>query len=179
MSDFSFVTDFATLAKEPTSFYVLQFGGTLVVFTLAVLVLRQLVWPKILGALDEREAKILGEINAAEEARKRADEALKEYESSLAEARAEANALIEKTKADQSRLAAELSAKAEAQAQDLMTEARRNIEAMKKAAVAELYQEAARAATQMAEKILEREVSPQDQQRLVDDAVSTFSGSGA
>ncbi|GAB4521356.1 MAG: F0F1 ATP synthase subunit B [Phycisphaerales bacterium] len=166
-------------ASEPTSFYVIQFITALIAFSLAVAVLGKVAWPKILGALDEREQKILGEINAAEEARERANAALKEYETSLAEARAEANAMIEKTKADQSRLAAELSAKAEAQAQEHMAEARRNIEAMKKAAVAEVYQEAAKAAAMMASKILEREVNADDQKRLVDDAVSTFSGSGA
>lgn len=137
------------------------------------------VWPSIIKALDEREAKILGEINAAEEARERANSALKEYEASLADARAEANAMIEQTKAEQSRLGADLRNQAEAQASELMTEARRNIKAMKEAAVAEVYHEAAKAATQMASKILERELNATDQQRLVDEAVNTFSGSGA
>jgi F-type H+-transporting ATPase subunit b len=166
-------------AESPTAFYWLQLVLAIAVFVASIFILGKFAWPKILGALDEREQKILGEINAAEEARERADKALKEYESSLAEARAEANKMIEQTKADQSRLAAELRNQAEQQAAELMTEARRNIKAMKEAAVAEVYHEAAKAATQMAEKILERELNATDQQRLVDDAVSTFSGSGA
>ena len=168
------VTSLAAEGTSPTALYAVQFIVALLAFVGAILILGKLAWPKILGALDEREQKILGEISAAEEARERADKALKEYETSLAEARAEANALIEQTKADQSRLAAELNAKTQAQAGELMGEARRNIEAMKKAAVAEIYQEAAKAATYMAEKILEREVNAGDQERLVDDAVSTF-----
>ncbi len=161
------------------TFDIIGYAAGVVVFLLAMGVLAKLVWPKIISGLDEREAKILGEINAAEEARARANAALKEYESSLAEARTEANAMIEQTKADQSRLAAELSSKAEAIAAETMDDARRNIDAMKKAAVAEVYREAAKAATMMAEKILERELNATDQERLVDEAVSTFSGPGA
>lgn len=158
------------------TFDIIGYAAGIVVFLAAFGILAKFAWPSIIKGLDEREQKILGEINAAEEARARADAALKEYESSLAEARAEANKMIEQTKAEQSRLAAELRAESEQQASHLMGEARRNIEAMKKAAVAELYQEAARAAGLMAQRILEREVNADDQKRLVDEAVDTFAG---
>ncbi len=161
--------------STPTSIYAIQFASTIVAFIAAILVLRALAWPKITEALDARDEKIRSEIKAAEDARVRADEALKGYEQSLAEAKAEAQAMIESTKAEQSRLAAELRQQSEAEAQALLEEARRTIAAAKRAAIAEIYNEGALLATKVAEKILERELNAEDQKRLVDETVATFS----
>jgi F-type H+-transporting ATPase subunit b len=180
MPDPSLLTPALTLAAEggskPTAIYAIQFLTALIAFGITLAILGKFAWPKILGALDARDEKIRSEIRSAEEARERADAALKEYEASLAEARAEANEMIERTKAEQTRLAAELRAESEREAQKLVEEARRNIASAKQAAVEEVYREAAKAATAVAAKILEREVNADDQQRLVDDAVSTFAG---
>ncbi len=158
--------------KSVMSGSLVQFGMAVVVFVTALFVLHRFVWPKILGGLEEREQKIRGEIAAAEEARKNADRALKDYEASLAEARAEANAMIERTKAEQARLAADLRSKAEAELNELRDDARRSIEAAKRAALADVYQETAALATAVAEKILERELNEQDQSRLVEETLA-------
>ncbi len=157
--------------KNPAAFDFIQFSTTLVVFVVSLAILGKLVWPKILSALDEREQKILGEIEKAEKARSDADAALKEYERSLAEARQRADEMIEKTKAEQSRLAAQLKQEAEAELSQMRAAARRDIDAAKRAAVAEVYQEAATVAAAVAEKILRRELNDQDQSRLVDETL--------
>lgn len=151
-----------------------QFIAAIVVFLVAFFVLAKTAWPKILGGLEEREEKIRKDIFAAEEANKKAQEAMAEYEKSLASARAEANEMIEKTKAEQSRMAAQLRSEAEAELGELRDDARRNIEAAKRAALAEIYTEAANIATAVAQKILEREVNVDDQRRLVEEAVGEF-----
>jgi F-type H+-transporting ATPase subunit b len=150
----------------------LTFLSTIVAFLLCLAITAKVIWPKVLGGLEAREEKIRSEIKAAEEARKRADEALKDYESSLQQARAEAAEMIEKTKAEQSRMAADLRTKAEAELTEMRESARRGIEAAKRAALAEIYQESAVLATQIAEKILEREVNEQDQSRLVEETLA-------
>lgn len=151
-----------------------QFAISILVFGIAFFVLAKTAWPKIIGGLDDREKKIREEIFNAEEARKKADEALAEYEKSLAEARAEANEMIEKTKAEQSRMAAQLKAEAESELNEMRDDARRNIENAKRAALNEIYSEAANIATAVAQKILEREVNEDDQRRLVEEAVGEF-----
>ncbi len=170
-----------TLAAEGsiTDFNWLNALVGIVVFVSGLLILSRTVWPKITTALDARDEKILEEINSAEDARKRANEALKEYEASLVQARAEANQLIEQTKAEQSRLAAQLKAESEKEAQALVAEARRNIEAAKKAAITEVYAEATYIATAVASRILERELNAEDQRKLVDESLSAFSSSSA
>ena len=144
----------------------------LVTFGLVFVVLYTMVWPKISKGLDDRATKISDEIAAAELARKQAADALDEYEKNLADARAEAKAMIADTKAKQGELAAELRAKADAELSELRDRARQDIEAAKKAAINELYAESVALASQIAGKILQREVSVQDQQRLVQESLA-------
>ncbi len=160
---------------NPLDFQLVSFITAILVFGVAFFILYKAVWPKLLKGLDERDGKIRGEILAAEEARKRADEALKEYERSLAQAKSEANAMVEQTKAEQSRLAAELRSQAETELNELRDSARRNIEAAKRAALAEIYQEASTLSIAVAEKILQREINERDQSRLVEETLAEIS----
>jgi F-type H+-transporting ATPase subunit b len=163
--------DAAGAKASPMSFELLQYLFTIITFLIVLAILGKVVWPKILGALDERQNKIRAEIQAAEDARKQAAAALERYEKSLAEARAEAQQLIEKTKAEQSTLAADLRAKADAELTLLRERAQRDIEAAKKQAVSEIYAQAASLATDLAAKILKREINAADQRRLVDESL--------
>jgi len=172
---FSMIQIIAAEKGEPTDFVILNFIAALVVFTIAMLVSAKLIWPKITGALDARDAKIRSEIEAAEKSRANADQALKDYQTSLAEARAEAAKMIEQTKAEQVRLAADLKAKSEAELNRMRDTARKNIEAAKRAAIAELYRESAQIAVKIAEKILEREVNAADHARLIDETLAEVS----
>lgn len=146
--------------------------ATLIVFSLVLFVLGTTVWPKILKGLNDRADKIREEIASAEAARKQANDALQQYEKNLAEARAEAQAMLDQTKTQQAALAADLRAKAEAELADMRDKARRDIDAARKAAVNELYAEAANLATLMASKVLQREVSDQDNKTLLDESLA-------
>lgn len=148
----------------------------IVVFLIVLVILNKTVWPKIAQGLDEREAKIREEIEAAEAARQQAKEALDEYEANLADARAKANAMLEETKAQQQKLAAQLKAQAEQDAAKLREQAMRDIEAARKAAITDLYNQAGTLATGIASKILQRELSPEDQQRLVEESLGELQG---
>src|SRR5262249_31820493 len=141
--------------------------AALVVFTIVLAILGKFAWPRINKGLSERENKIREEIAAAEAARKQAKDALNQYEKSLADARAEAQRMLEKTKAQQQALAEELKAKADTELAAMRDRARRDIESAKRAAIGEIYEEAASAATRIAAKILQREVNARDQQRLI------------
>lgn len=143
----------------------------LVVFGIVFAVLATKVWPAITKGLDDRAEKIRSEIEAAEQARKQAKDALEEYQKSLAQARAEAAKMIESTKAQQSQLAAELKAKSEIELNAMRERAMKEIDQAKRAAVSELYADATNLATMVAGKILKREINAQDQQRLVEESL--------
>lgn len=148
----------------------------LIVFSVVLLVLGTKVWPKINNGLAEREAKIRNEIDAAEMAQRQAREALQEYERNLADARAEAQRMLDDAKSKQLALAAELKVKAEGELNAMRDRARRDIEAAKKAAITEVYEESVRLASLAAGKILQREIRPEDQKRLLEESLSELQG---
>jgi F-type H+-transporting ATPase subunit b len=144
---------------------------TIVVFLLAFGLLYVKVWPKIIKGLDDRQNKIREEIESAQEAREQAKEALAEYERELAGAHREAGEMITKAKADAQAAAAELRSRNEAELVEMKQRATRDLQTAKRAAITELHAEAATLAAEIAGKILQREISADDQQRLVDESL--------
>lgn len=143
----------------------------LVVFLLAFGFLYVKVWPKIAQGLEDRENKIRREIESAEQAREQATAALAEYERSLASAREEANAMIVKAKADAKAAGEQLRAHNEADLVEMKLRATRDIDSAKAAAIGELHTQAAMLATDIAGKILAREITAEDQQRLINESL--------
>lgn len=144
-------------------------GATaLVVFLIAFTILALKVWPAISKGLDDRDQKIRDEIAGAEEAQRQAKAALAEYEENLASAREEANQMIAKARTDAKAVAEDLRSRIEADLAEMKARAGRDIEAAKHNAIIELHAEAATLASAVASKILEREISAGDQQRLVE-----------
>jgi len=146
-----------------------------VVFLLAFGILAIKVWPKITGALDEREAKIRNEIKSAEEAREQAKRALSEYQDELANAREEANRMISAAREDAKRTAEELRRRNEEELSEMRARAQRDIQTAKASAISEIHSEAATLATSIASRILQREISVHDQQRLVEESLGQLS----
>ena len=123
---------------------------TLIVFGLVCLVLFTKVWPKITSGLDERQAKIRQEIEAAEAAQAEARAAMKSQQAELAQARTEANEMIAKAKSDAEALAQSLRDQAQQQLSELREQASQEIRAAKEAAIGELHAESGRLATSIA-----------------------------
>lgn len=168
----------AEAPANPMSFQAAPFISALVVFGVAVFVLGKYVWPKILGGLRDREHKIASEIESAEKARKQAADALAQYEKNLADARAEAASMLEQTRADQQRLASELKAKADAELAAMRDAATRDIETAKREAIGELYAQAATLASEIAAKVLKREINAGDHKRLIEESLGELEAAG-
>ncbi len=164
------------LAADTADVGVIKFNWlpgvtALLVFLAAFGFLYVKVWPMIVKGLDDRENKIRGEIESAEEAREQAKAALAEYERSLGTAREEANQMIAKARADAKTVGDELRARNDTDLADMRKRATRDIDNAKRAALSELHFEAANLAALIAGKILAREVSADDQQRLIDESL--------
>ncbi|TSA40122.1 ATP synthase F0 subunit B [bacterium] len=144
---------------------------SILVFVVVLAILSALVWPKIVAGLEERANKIKSEIKEAEMARAQSEDALKQYQKSLAEARAESQRMIETAKSQTLTIAADLRAKAEIELTQMREQAKRDIEAAKRAAVSELYQQAATLATDLAGKILKRNINANDQKALIEESL--------
>lgn len=147
------------------------------VFAVVFAVLATKVWPTITKGLEERARKITEEIEAAENARKQAKDALEQYQQSLNQARAEAQKMIEQARAQQVALAAELKAKADVELGQMRERAMRDIEAAKRAAITEMYTQQSNLATAVASKILRRELNAGDQDALVQESLRELTSS--
>ena len=156
---------------NPVSFQALPAITAFTVFGVVFVVLAKFVWPKVAKGLDDRNAKIVGEIKAAEDARAAAKAAQAEFERSLANARDEAANMIKQARADAQRVADELKARNEQELAERVSRANADIEAARKAAVAELHAQSAALATDIASRILRRQVNDQDNQRLVQESL--------
>lgn len=144
------------------------------VFLISATVLGTVVWPKILKGLKDRENKIRESIEAAEAAQAQAKAQLEQYNKALADARAEAQRMLETARQQQMAQAAEMKAKADVELGQMKAKVIADIEAAKKQALADVYSAAASIATQVASKVLEREVGTPDNLRLAQDAVSSL-----
>lgn len=165
--------DHETVGAMPSVKQGIATGITaLVVFSLAAAFLGVVVWPKISKALQDREDKIRNSIEEAELAQAQAKKALEQYEKSLAQARAEAQKMLDDAKSQQQAIAAELKLKSDAELTSMREKAKRDIETAKRAAIAEVHEHATELATRMASKILQREISQQDQGRLMNESLA-------
>lgn len=165
----------AILAANPLAPDAIAYTFAVVVFIIFLGLTKFLVWPKIIGGLDERYAKIRHEIDAAEKARHEAESAQKKFEEKLRQAQEEAARTIEEAKSTARKVADELRAKNDAELADMKSRALADIQAARESAVRELNDHAVTLAATMASKILRREVGAADQSRLVAESLAELS----
>jgi F-type H+-transporting ATPase subunit b len=149
---------------------------TLLVFGLVVFVLGRYAWKPILGGLQARERFIRESLEEARRDRTEAEARLKEYGDRLDRARSEATAIVEEARRDADAVKRRIEADAAAEANRTIERARREIGLAKEGAVQELYAVAARLTTEVAGKILRREISAQDHERLIRESIERLAG---
>jgi F-type H+-transporting ATPase subunit b len=140
---------------------------TLVVFFVVVVVLGKFAWGPLLGALQRREEFIRQSLETAKREREEAEARLKEYVDKLNAARAEATAIVEEGRRDAEATRRRIEAEAHAETEKMVARGRREIEIATESAVKEIYQTVARLSTEAAARILGREISPADHERLI------------
>lgn len=147
---------------------------TLVIFVLVVAVLGKFAWKPILKALQDRETFIHDALAAAKRDREEAEARLKEYADKLVGARQEATAIVDEARRDAEAVKRKILAEAHDEQQNELQRAKREILLAKETAVKELYVQAAGLSTQLASKVLRREVNPQDHERLIRDSLAAL-----
>lgn len=147
---------------------------SIVLFVILLVVLSKFAWPHILKGLQDREQKIRSDLEQAAKAARDATATMAEYEAKLADARQDARALIEEAKVGAERFATQLKATAQADVEQIRKRAEHEITAAKEQALVELYTETAALATQVAGRIIQRELRPEDQEQLINEAVRQF-----
>ena len=145
---------------------------TLLAFVVALLVLRKYAWPQSTRIPHQRQQQIEESIDAADRTRQEADELLAEYRQRLTDARAQADEIV--AKAERAGEVAEREGldAAKVKREELLEQTRRDIEAETNRAIQEIRREVADLTVQATEKVTRKTLSPDDQKRLVEEALS-------
>jgi len=144
---------------------------TLVIFLLVVWVLGRFAWGPLLNALQSRERFIRESLEEAKRDRDEAAAQLARHEERLAEARAEATAIVEEGRRDSDVLKQRIEAKAQEESDKMIDRAKREIDIAKQAAVHELYARAADMATDLAGRIIDKELDAATHADLIAGAI--------
>ncbi|MEM8930284.1 MAG: F0F1 ATP synthase subunit B [Acidobacteriota bacterium] len=152
---------------------------TLLTFGLALFVLGKFAWGPLVQMLEQREQTIHDALASAKEDREASKAKLEELEQRLADARGEASAIVEEGRRDAEATAARILEEARAEATKERDRALRDISIAKETAVQELYQLSGKAATEIAGRIVGRELSADDHQQLITAAIEDLSAKSA
>jgi F-type H+-transporting ATPase subunit b len=147
---------------------------TLVVFVILLVLLAKTAWPAILKVVEEREAKIQAQLDAAAKANAEGQRLLAVYQQQLAAAREEAQAIVAAARQAGERLREELVSKGRAEQEELLVRARREISLERDKAVVELRHEAVELSIAAASKVVERNLDNETDRRLVADYLQSL-----
>jgi F-type H+-transporting ATPase subunit b len=149
--------------------------GELIVGLLAFLILFFFTWkwvlPRFRQVLDEREAKIKGELEKAEGERTEAQRLQEEYRQQLAGAREEANRIIEEARTTAEEMRRDLQGRAEEQAQQTVARAQDEIRAERDRVFQELRAQVGTIAVELAERVVDKELDRATHERLIDEYI--------
>jgi len=142
---------------------------TIVVFLVLLALLAKFAWRPLLEALEKRQESIRRSLDDAAKAKQELERLQVESQRILAEARAEAEAIVARTREDANRLRDEMRQKAQQEAANIVKNAQKQIELETAGALQQIRHEAVDLSVAIASKLLQRNVSKEDNERLIED----------
>jgi len=143
----------------------------LLAFIILLWILRKVAWGPIMNMMEEREKYVANEIETAEQIRKDAEKSAKEAADQLKQTRQEAQAIIEETRSAAVRQEESIIEAARKEAEQLKAAAKADIENEKEKAIQALQDQVASLSVLIASKVIEKELSAQDQEQLINDYI--------
>ena len=144
---------------------------TIATFLILLGLLARFAWRPLLDALEQRQEVIRKSLDDARQARQELEQVKTEAAKLLSDARVEAGDIVSRTRSDAARFADEMKVKARADADALVKHAERQIDMQTKRAVESIRHEAVDLSVAIASKILRRDISKEDNDRLVQDTL--------
>ncbi|MDR0619387.1 MAG: F0F1 ATP synthase subunit B [Bacteroidales bacterium] len=149
---------------------------TVIIFLILLLLLSKFAFPAISKMLAKREQGITDALQQAEQARKKMEEISVTNAAMLREAAEERETTMRKAKEEQARFALESKENAQKQYDKMLSDARTEIEREKQQALQELRSQISSISIEMAEKILQSELSDREKQKkLVEKELNVYS----
>lgn len=143
----------------------------IVSFLILLFVLQKWALPPILAAIKKREETIARAIEAAEESRKKSEELLARHKKKLHEAQEDAQIITRKAKADAEKIRASMVERASKQANAIIDQSKFELAEEKNRILQEAKKEITEMAVLAASKVIGRNVSSADNQKIVEEFI--------
>ncbi len=141
-----------------------------IAFSVLLVLGLKFAFPAVSKAMEDRSERIRSDLEAAEKAKEDAQAEQARYKESLADAKGEANRIIEEARLAAEALRAERTTAADAEAADIRAKANADAESIKAQALADLREEVTAIALGAAERVVGN-IDTAAQRRLIDDYI--------
>jgi F-type H+-transporting ATPase subunit b len=152
------------------------FIWTIVTFLVLLALLGKFAWRPLLQALDTRQQGIRKALDDAQRAKQELERLEQESVQIIRKARADAETVITQSRADADRLREEMRQKARAEAEGIVRNAERQIQLETARALQQIRHEAVDLSVMIASKIIQRNLSKEDNEKLIEDALRQVEG---
>ena len=152
------------------------FIWTIVTFLVLLALLAKFAWRPLLQALETRQNAIRKSLDDAQQAKQELERLNAESAQIIARARVDADAIITQSRADGERLREEIRQKARGEADLIVKNAERQIQLETSRALQQIRHEAVELSVMIASKIIQRNLTKDDNERLIDEALKQVEG---
>ena len=147
------------------------FIWTIVTFLVLLTLLAKFAWNPLLQALETRQNAIRKSLDEAQQAKVEMERLIVESGHIIQRARVDAEAIVSQSRVDGDRLREEIRAKARTEADHIVKNAERQIQLETSRALEQIRREAVDLSVMIASKIIQRNISKDDNERLIDEAL--------
>ena len=147
---------------------------TILTFFVLLFILRWKAWGPLMDAMDVRAKKISESLAKAEKVTAEAELQVKKNEEILTNARKEAQDIISKAREAGDKLKQKLEADGKEQYNNMLENAKSDIDAEKQKALGEIKNTVVDIAIKASEKVIKRNLNEDDNKKMVEDAVDEF-----
>jgi F-type H+-transporting ATPase subunit b len=147
------------------------FIWTIITFLILLGLLAKFAWRPLLEALETRQESIRKSLDDARQAKQELERLHQESAQIIRQARVEADGIITRSRGDAERLREEMRQKAKAEADGIVKNAERQIQLETTRALQQIRTEAVDLSVMIASKIIQRNLSKEDNERLIDEAL--------
>ena len=152
------------------------FIWTIITFLLLLVLLARYAWKPLLAFLASREETIKTSLENAQTAKKELERIQQESAQIIRKAHGEAESIVSRSWSDAEKVREEMKQKARAESDYIVRDAQRQIQLQTGQALQQIRREAAELSIAVASKILQRNISKEDNERLIDDALRQMDG---
>ena len=152
------------------------FIWTILTFLVLLFLLSKLAWRPLLQALEKRQQAIRQSLDDAQAAKEELARLHQESAQIMRQARAEAETILAQSRTDAGRLREEMRQKAKTEADGIVRTAERQIQLETARALQQIRSEAVDLSVTIASKILQRNLTKEDNERLIAEALKRVQG---